>query len=113
MVGDGINDAVALRGADVSFAPATAADVGRAAADFVLTNDRLAGVPFALWLSRKTDAVVRQNLAISIAYNLVVLPLAAAGLVTPLVAAVAMSSSSMIVVLNALRLRFATPARMA
>ena len=109
MVGDGINDAVALRGADVSFAPAAAADVGRAAADFVLTNDRLQGVPFAAWLSRKADALVRQNLAISIAYNLAVLPLAAAGMITPLVAAVAMSSSSMIVVLNALRLRFARP----
>ena len=109
MVGDGINDAVALRGADVSFAPAAAADVGRAAADFVLTNDRLAGVPFAIWLSRKADTLVRQNLVISIAYNLVVLPLAAAGAMTPLLAAVAMSSSSMIVVLNALRLRFARP----
>jgi Cu2+-exporting ATPase len=109
MVGDGINDAVALRGADTSFAPAAAADVGRAAADFVLTNDRLAGVPFAIWLSRKADALVRQNLAISIVYNLVVLPLAAAGLVTPLIAAVAMSSSSLVVVLNALRLRFARP----
>ena len=109
MVGDGINDAVALRGADVSFAPAAAADVGRAAADFVLTNDRLEGVPFAVWLSRKADALVRQNLAMSIAYNLVVLPLAAAGMMTPLIAAVAMSSSSMIVVLNALRLRIARP----
>ncbi|QQR36194.1 cadmium-translocating P-type ATPase [Devosia oryziradicis] len=111
MVGDGINDAVALRGADVSFAPASAADVGRAAADFVLTSDRLAGVPFALWLARMTDTIVRQNLAISMAYNLVVLPMAAAGLVTPLVAAIAMSSSSMIVVLNALRLRFTQPPR--
>ena len=111
MVGDGINDAVALRGAEVSFAPASAADVGRAAADFVLTNDRLAGVPFALWLARMTDTIVRQNLAVSMAYNLVVLPMAAAGLVTPLVAAIAMSSSSMIVVLNALRLRFAQPPR--
>ena len=109
MVGDGINDAVALRGADVSFAPAAAADVGRAAADFVLTNDRLEGVPFAVWLSRKADALVRQNLAMSIVYNLVVLPLAAAGMMTPLIAAVAMSSSSMIVVLNALRLRIAGP----
>jgi Cu2+-exporting ATPase len=105
VVGDGLNDGPALAAGHASLAPGSASDVGQTAADAVFMGDSLAPVATAIRVSRRTIRVVRQNFAIAIGYNMLAIPLALAGLVTPLVAALAMSGSSLIVVGNALRLR--------
>jgi len=104
MVGDGINDAPVLAGADASVAPAKGALLAQISADVIMLGDSLRPLTTAILMSQRTMRIVRQNLAWAIVYNALALPLAAAGLVPPWLAAIGMSASSLIVVLNALRL---------
>lgn len=104
MIGDGMNDAPALAAAHASLSPARVADVAQAAADFVFQGEGLAPVATTLTLARQVRRLILQKFSLALFYNLAAVPLALAGFVTPLIAAIAMSSSSLLVTLNALRL---------
>ncbi len=104
MIGDGINDAPALAGASVSATPAGAADISRAAADIILQGDKLSGLVTALDIAKQAQKRVVENLSLAVIYNIIAVPLAVLGYVNPMIAAAAMSGSSILVTLNALRI---------
>ncbi len=105
MVGDGLNDAPVLAGADISLSPASAIDLAQNAADIVFMGDKLQPVVQVLDTARLAQKLVKQNFLLAIVYNAVAIPLAMAGHVTPLVAALAMSGSSIVVIANSFRVK--------
>ena len=104
MVGDGLNDAAAMGAAHASMAPATAIDATRMAADCILLGNSLTEIPRTLAIARMAKRRILENFAVAAGYNLIAVPVAVLGYASPLAAAIAMSTSSIIVSLNALRL---------
>lgn len=111
MVGDGLNDTVALAGAHVSAAPARATDLARAKSDILFFRNRLDSLPGTIEVARTAKRRILQNFALAATYNIIAIPLAFSGLATPLMAALAMSTSSILVSLNALRLPKVMPSQ--
>ena len=105
MAGDGINDSLALSRADVSIAMGNGADIAIAISDIVILNDKLNGIEKSFYISKRTFNFIKQNLTISLVYNIVTVPIAMAGYVIPLVAALSMSLSSLLVVGNSIRIK--------
>ncbi len=105
MVGDGLNDTASLAAAHASVAPSSALDASRNAADIVLLRDTLAGFPLLLSIARATTRISKQNFAIAAGYNAIAVPVALLGYASPLLAAIAMSASSLTVLANAMRIR--------
>ena len=104
MVGDGINDVPTLARADIAVAIGQASDLTKTNADAVITNNSLATLLYAITKGKKSNRIIRQNIYWALLYNILALPLAAAGFIPPWAAAIGMSISSLIVVGNALRL---------
>jgi Cu+-exporting ATPase len=105
MVGDGINDSVALASSDIAVSIKGGADVTIEVSDVIILNNKLSGLAKSINISQKTFKIIKENLAISLGYNMITIPLAMMGYVVPFVAAISMSVSSLLVVGNSMRIK--------